>query len=122
MKLSSAVVDEALNEGKGVNRDARIEALHKQLAKVQKDIAEQERVEKRLALVKSAYAKLRRELGKTLTPEEYEAIDGIYLFVHSGCVDMIRDIPSATSKGEDKRLERDLDTAEALHELETLTK
>ena len=122
MKLSRAIVNEALYEGKGVDRDARIEALQKQLAKVQKDIAEQERVEKRLALVKSAYAKLRRELGKTLTPEEYEAIDGIYLFVHSGCVDMIRDIPSATSKGEDKRLERDLDTAEALHELETLTK
>jgi len=121
-KLSSAVVDEALNEGKGVDREARIEALRKQLAKVQKDIAEQERVEKRLALVKSAFAKLKRELGKTLTPEEYEAIDGIYLFVHSGCVDMVRHIPSATSKGEDKRLERDLDTAEALKELSSLTK
>ena len=122
MKLSRAIVNEALYEGKGVDRDARIEALQKQLAKVQKDIAEQERIEKRLALVNSAFAKLKREMGKTLTPEEYQAIDGIYLFLHSGCVDMVRTIPSATSKGEDKRLERDLDTAEAIQELSSLTK
>jgi len=122
MKLSRAIVNEALYEGKGVDRDARIEALQKQLAKVQKDIAEQERIEKRLALVNSAFAKLKREMGKTLTPEEYQAIDGIYLFLHSGCVDMVRTIPSATSKGEDKRLESDLDTAQAIQELSSLTK
>jgi len=121
-KLSSAVVDKALEEGKGVDRQSRIDALQKQLAKVQKDIAEQERLEKRWATVQRAFAKLKREMGKTLTREEYQAIDGIYLFLHSGCVDMVRHIPSATSRGEDKRLERDLDMAEALKELNTLTK
>ncbi len=121
-KLSSAVVDKALEEGKGVDRQSRIDALQKQLAKVQKDIAEQERLEKRWATVQRAFAKLKREMGKTLTREEYEAIDGIYLFLHSGCVDMVRHIPSATSRGEDKRLERDLDMAEAMKELASLTK
>ena len=121
-KLSSAVVDKALEEGKGVDRQSRIDALQKQLAKVQKDITEQERLERRYATVQSAFAKLKRELGKTLTEEERNAIDGIYLFLHSGCVDMVRHIPSATSKGEDKRLERDLDMAEAMKELASLTK
>ena len=120
--LSKSVVDRVLEEGKGIDRQPRIDALQKQLAKVQKDITEQERVEKRLALVESAFAKLKREMGKSLTREEYQAIDGIYLFLHSGCVDMVRQVPSATSKGEDKRLERDLDTAEALKELSSLTK
>jgi len=120
--LSRAVVDKALEEGKGVDRQSRIDAIQKQLAKVQKDIAEQERLEKRWATVQSAFAKLKREMGKTLTREEYEAIDGIYIFLHSGCVDMVRHIPSATSRGEDKRLERDLDMAEAIKELASLTK
>jgi hypothetical protein len=121
-KLSNAIVDKALEEGKNIDRQARIEALQKQLARVQKDIAEQERLERRWSLVQSAFAKLKRELGKTLTEEERNAIDGIYLFLHSGCVDMVRHIPSATSKGEDTRLERDLDMAEALKELASLTK
>jgi len=120
-KLSNAIVDTALAEGKNVDRQARIEALQKQLARVQKDIAEQERLEKRWSLVQSAFTKLKGELGKTLTSEEYQAIDGIYLFLHSGCVDMVRHVPSATSRGEDTRLERDLDMAEALKELAALT-
>ena len=120
-KLSSAVVDKALEEGKNVDRQSRIEALQKQLARVQKDIAEQERLERRWSLVQSAFAKLKREMGKTLTREEYEAIDGVYFFMPSGCVDMVRHIPSATSRGEDRQLERDLDMAEALKELASLT-
>lgn len=120
-RISSAIVDRTLSEGNTVDRQSRIEALQKQLEKVQKDIAEQQRLEERWALVQSAYTKLRRELGKTLTREEYQAINGIYLFIHSGNVDMVREIPSATSKGEDKQLLRDLDMAEAMHELESLT-
>ena len=120
--LSSAVVDRALEEGKTVDRQSRIAQLEKQLAKVRKDIAEQERLEKRWQLFEGACKKLRQEMGKTLTREEYLAIDGIYIFLHGGCVDFIRHIPSATSTGEDKRLLKDLDTAEALKELEALTK
>ena len=104
--LSSAVVDRALEEGKGINRQERVAQLEKQLAKVKKDIAEQERLERRWALVESAFAKLKREMGKTLTREEYDAIDGVYIFLHSECVDMVRHIPSATSSGEDERLQR----------------
>ena len=120
--LSSAVVDRALEEGKTADRQSRIAQLEKQLAKVRKDIAEQERLEKRWQLFEGACKKLRQEMGKTLTREEYQAIDGIYIFLHSGCVDFVRHIPSATSTGEDKRLEKDLDTVEALHELSSLTK
>ena len=120
--LSPSIVDEVLEEGKTVDRQSRIAQMEKQLAKVRKDIAEQERLGKRCQLFEGACEKLRREMGKTLTTEEYQAIDGIYIFLHSGCVDFVRHIPSATSKGEDKRLLKDLDTAEALKELEALTK
>ena len=120
--LSSAVVDKALEEGNTIDRQSRIDALLKQLVKVQKDIAEQERLEKRWQIFMSATNKLQQEMGKTLTREEYQAIDGIYIFLHSGCVDIVRHIPSATSRGEDKQLEKDLDMAEAMHTLSSLTK
>ena len=98
--LSGITIEKALNPGDAVDRQSRIATLEKQLAKVRKDIVEQERLEKRYALVKSAYAKLCKEMGKTLTREEFTAIDGIYIFLHGGCVDMVRHIPSATSQGE----------------------
>ena len=120
--LSRSVVDEALAEGKAVDRSARIAQLEKQLVKVRKDIAEQERLEKKLQVFESACKKLQAEMGKTLTQEEYQAIDGIYIFLHNGCVDFVRHVPSATDAGENKRLNRDLDTVEALHELDDLTK
>jgi len=119
--ISRAVVDRALKEGQGVDRQPRIEALQKQLAKVRKDIAEQERLEKKWATVQNAFTKLKRELGKTLTREEYDAIDGAYIFLHSGFVDLVRQLPSATSRGEDRALLNDLDTAESLKELSNLT-
>lgn len=122
VKVSSYSVNEALEEGKSVDRSQKIAELEKRLDKVKKDIAEQERVERRWALFQGACEKLRREMGKTLTREERQAIDGIYIFLHSGCVDFVRHIPSATSRGEDRQLEKDLDTAEALKELEALTK
>ena len=119
--LSGITIEKALNPGDTVERQSRIEALQKQLAKVKKDIAEQERLEKRWATIERAFDKLRRELGKTLTNEEYQAMDGAYLFLHSGCVDLVRHLPSATSRGEDTKLLKDLDTAEAMRELATLT-
>ena len=91
------------------------------MARTNKDIAEQERLENRYQLVQSAFAKLKMEIGKALTREEYEAIHGVYIFIHGGLVDMVRHIPSATSMGEDTRLEKDLDTAEAMKELASLT-
>ena len=120
--LSPSIVDKALEEGQTVDRQSRIAQLEKQLAKVRKDIAEQERLEKRWQLFEGACKKLRQEMGKTLTREEYQAIDGIYIFLHGGCVDFVRHIPALTSRGEDKQLEKDLDTVEAMHELSSLTK
>lgn len=122
MTLSNSAVETAIRGGPQVDRSARIAELEKQLAKVRKDIAEQERLEKRWQLVYSAFTKLKREMFQTLTPEEREAIDGAYIFLHSGCVDLVRHIPSDTSKGEDQRLEKDLSTAEAMRELKTLGK
>jgi len=120
--LSRHIVDTALEEGQAVDRQSRIAQLEKQLAKVNKDIAEQERLERRWQLLETAFKKLRRELGKTLTREEYNALDGAYIFLHSGCVDLLRHVPAATSRGEDKQLQRDLDMVEAMHELADLTK
>lgn len=116
-RINGAVVDEALKEGKDVDRQERIAKFEKELEKVQKDIAEQKKLEKRYAIVQSAFAKLKKELGKTLTEEERQAVDGIYLFLHSGCVDMVRSIPSATSRGEDVRLLSEMDMAEALQDI-----
>ncbi|KKK59271.1 hypothetical protein LCGC14_3036050 [marine sediment metagenome] len=110
------------SEGKTVDRSARIAELEKQLVKVRRDITEQNRLEKKWQLFEGACKKLRKEMGKTLTREERDAIDGLYIFLHSGCVDFVRNVPSVTDKGENKRLNRDLDTAEALRELDTLTK
>jgi len=120
--ISPSIVDKALEEGQGVDRQSRIAQLEKQLAKVKKDIAEQERLEKRWQLIETAFKKLRREIGKTLTQEEYNALDGAYIFLHSGCVDLLRHVPSATDMGESKKLDKDLDTFEAMKELEALTK
>ena len=120
--LSRSVVDKTLEEGKTVDRSARITALEKQLAKVRQDIAEQDRLEKKWQVFETACKKLRKEMGKTLTREEYQAIDGLYIFLHSGCVDFVRHVPSLTDAGENKRLNRDLDTVEALRELDYLTK
>ena len=119
--LSNDIVDEALEEGHGVDRKSRIEVLEKKLAKVKRDIAEQERLVNWLATVEGAFTKLKREMGKTLTSEEYQAIDGAYIFLHSGCVDLVRHLPSETSKGQDTAFLKDLDTAEALKELASLT-
>lgn len=121
-KLSNHVINEVLAEGKTVDRSARRAELEKQLAKVRQDIAEQERLEKRWRTFETATKKLRKEIGKTLTCEEYQAIDGIYIFLHSGCVDFVRDVPSATDRGENKALNKDLGTVEALRELEDLSK
>lgn len=112
---------EAVIQGKTIkDKPARIAQLERELEKVRRDIAEQERLDKRWATVWRAFDKLKREIFRTLTPEEIGAIDGAYIFLHSGCVDLVRTVPSATSKGEDVALDKDLRTVEALKELENL--
>lgn len=118
--ITSSVVNEVIDDGGKVDRPARRAQLEAQLAKLQKDIAEQERLENRWTLIYSAFDKLKREIGKTLTTEEREAVDGMYIFFHSGHVDMVRNTNSATDQGENMRFEKDMSTAEAIHELESL--
>ncbi len=118
--LSRSDAEKALEQGETVDRSARITVLENQLAKVSRDIAEQERLERRWLVFETACNKLRREMTKTLTQEEHQAIDGVYIFLHSGSVDFIRQVPSNTDMGENKIINRDLDMAEALHELDSL--
>jgi hypothetical protein len=120
--LPNSAVSAVIDGKSPANKAARIAELEKELKKVRESIEEQERLDKRYATVQRAFDKLKRELFKTLTPEERDAIDGAYIFLHSGSVDLVRNIPSATSKGEDLRLDKDLRTVEALKELDTLTK
>jgi len=121
-KIDNKAVEAAIKGGPKVDRSVRIAELEKQLEKVKKDIAEQNKLERHWMIIQSAYAKLEQELGKTLTPEEYDAVDGMYLFLHSGCVDMVRTIPSTTDKGEGKAFLKDVHTAEAMEELASLVK
>jgi hypothetical protein len=118
--IPSSAVEKVIQGQQVKDRPAREAELERQLEKVRKDIAEQEKLEKWYATVQRAFAKLKREIGKTLTEEERTAIDGAYIFLHSGCVDMVRTIPSATSKGEDKRFLDKVDMGEALEELRNL--
>ena len=121
-KLPNVAVRTAMEEGPNVDRQERVERLRKQLERVKGQIAEEEEFERRWQLVHSAFTKLKKELGKTLTREEYQAIDGAYIFLHSGSVDLVRHVPSPTDKGESKRLEKVLDAGDALQELQALTK
>lgn len=115
--IPNALVRAAMEEGSSVDREARIAKLQKELDRCQTDIVEADRVENRSQLVQSAYKKLRRALFANMTSEEREAVDGMYLFLHGTNVDMIRQIPSGTDRGEHRKLERDLTMAEALAEV-----
>jgi len=105
-----------------LDRQARIAELEKELARVRRDIEETRRVNARVALLESAFAKLKREMLQTLTREEMDAVMGAYIFIHRDGIDLVRQIPSGTSRGEDKQLLKDLTTGEKMRELETLTR
>lgn len=117
--ITRSVVDEVLGQPP-VDRAARIEALRKQLAKVCVQVDDERRLENRCALIQSAFGKLKAQLRSILTPEEYSAIDGAYIFIHGTFVDMVRHIPSATDKGEGVRFEKMLDMADMMAELKAI--
>ena len=118
--LSNVAVKAAMEEGPKSDRQAKIAELEAQLAKVRKEIEREEELERHWQLLETAYNKLKKEMGKTLTREEYDAIDGAYIFLHSGCVDLVRHIPSNTDKGEGKRLEKVMDYGDKLAEAKEL--
>ncbi len=120
-KIPNSIVRAAMDEPAGVDRDAKVARLERDLAKTRENIVEARRVQNRSQLVQSAYARLRRNLFAGMTREERQAVDGMYLFMHGGNVDLVRNIPSGTDAGESLRLERDLTMAEAMRETETVS-
>lgn len=120
-KIPNSIVRAAMDEPAGVDRDAKVARLQRELAKTRENIVEARRVENRSQLVESAYARLKHNLFAGMTREEREAIDGMYLFMHAGNVDLVRNIPSGTDAGENRRFERDLTMAEAMRETETVS-
>lgn len=87
-----------------------IEALEKQLVKVKGEIAQEMEAERRKELVLAAYSRLAKALRDVLTPEECQAVDGMYLFLHRAGgdlnVDLVRDVPSPTDKGQGEKLDK----------------
>ncbi len=120
-RIPNAIVRAAMDEPVGVDRDAKVARLERELAKTRENIVEATRVETRSTLVQSAYARLKHNLLAGMTREEREAVDGMYLFMHAGNVDLVRNIPSGTDAGENRRFERDLTMAEAMRETETVS-
>ena len=118
--LPNVAVTAVMEEGPKSDRQAKIAEMEAQLAKVRKEIEKQQELERHWQILETAFNKLRKELGKTLTREEYQAIDGAYLFLHGGCVDLVRHIPSNTDRGEGKRLESVMDYGEKLAEAKEL--
>ncbi len=120
--FNAGVVDAVIREGPGKDRQARIAQLETQLARVRNEAEMEAEMERHYQTIQRAFAKLKAEMGKTLTIEERQALDGAYIFLHSGCVDVVRSIPSATDKGEGNRFLEKLDVGEALEELRHLSK
>jgi hypothetical protein len=107
------IVDESV-------RKARIAELEKELAHVMRDIDETARIDQRVGLVESAFAKLKAVMFSTLTPDELAAINGAYIFLHNDGIDLVRSIPDKTSQGEDIALLKDLKIGDELVELDAL--
>ncbi len=87
--------------------------LERQRAKVAGEIALEQETVDRINRVASAKDKLQRLVFSTLTPEEVAAVNGMYLFLHGNCFDIVRKIPSATDKGQGEKFTAVLEKAEA---------
>ncbi len=88
--------------------------LEKQQARVAAEIAAEQEVVGRINLVLSAKEKLQQLVIDTLTPEELNAVHGMYLFLHGHCFDIVRKIPSSTDKGQGEKFTAVLEKVEAL--------
>ena len=90
---------------------AKLDTLEKQRAWVEAEIAKEQEKDRRVALANSAYSKLREALARALTEEEQHAVAGMYLFLHRDggsalLVDLVRNIPSITDRGQGAELDR----------------
>lgn len=98
-----------------VDRSKKVRELEEQVARVREEIAEEEERERRVSLFVGAFDKLKKVLVGCLTEEERQAVNGMYLFLHidgagtSLNVDMVRNLPSATDKGQGPDLLRQIE-------------
>ena len=96
----------------------RVLELEERLSQVKEEIAKQEEQERRVSLVVGTFEKLHRALEGCLTEAETQVVNGMYLFLHidragNGLnVDMVRNIPSTTDKGQGTQLAKLLEGIE----------
>lgn len=101
-----------------MRKTSTVEELEEQLEQVKAQIAIETEAERRRGVVMAAYGKLQQNIMDNLTPEERAAVSGMYLFLHvdhdGGAlhVDMVRNVPSATDKGQHEKLEKMMSRAE----------
>lgn len=91
-----------------------LDKLEKRLARVNDQIAEEEAYQLRIETVLSAKRKIEGMVISSLTEEEKTAVNGMYLFFHGMCVDIVRNIPSSTDKGQGQQFIKQLEKAEAV--------
>lgn len=87
--------------------------LETQSAFYREQIAEAEALEKRATIATAVYSKF-RAVYDDLTAEEKNAADGMYVFIHSGKVDLVKVNPSPTDMGEGEKFVKMMAKAEAL--------
>jgi hypothetical protein len=80
---------------------AEIADWEKQVEWYREQIAEEAALEKRLAAVRSGYGKLEAAYAG-MTAEEKMAVEGMYVFIHAGMIDMVKENPSPTDTGAGK--------------------
>ena len=81
---------------------AEMERINTRLSFYKEKVAETEALEKRAAAASGAYEKIKAAYAH-LTAEEKNASEGMYIFIHGGMVDMVRQQPSPTDVGEGKK-------------------
>lgn len=99
---------------------SKVEDMEKELARVRGQVAELQELERKCALVSRTFDRIRTYLLEGFTAEELAVVDGVYLHLHDGMVDMVRHLPSDTDRGEGKRFLEMVDKGQAKGHLQNL--
>lgn len=85
---------EAVLRGEPTQLDPRKKAeLDKEKSRVEAMLAKQLKFDLRVQRVQSAYGKILAAVRHDLTPEERQAVDGMYFVIHGGMVDQLKLLP-----------------------------
>lgn len=90
-----------------------MERLERRLAFYKKQIAEMEATEKRARLATHSYTVIQAAYA-SLTAEEKLAAEGMYIFIHGGMVDLVKQQPSPTDEGEGREFTKMMAKAQAI--------